>query len=84
MFLRACLVLTLLERRVLQGRPLSIRSQGRLARPTWQEILLHRAPLLLLLADAHRRQVAIPVAAILAAAGFTDTVDTQVPARNTG
>jgi len=87
--LRACLVLSLLERRVRQGPPLPTPSRGRLERPTGHEILHHLAPCIVLPVDAHTRQLAIPplfanaVAAILAAAGFTDTVYTRVPTRNT-
>lgn len=81
-------VLSLLERPVRQGSPLPTPSRGRLARPTGREMLHHLAPCTVLPVDAHRQFAipplfATPVAALLAAAGFTGTVYTQVPARNT-
>ena len=87
--LLACLVLSLLERRVRQGPPLPTPSRGALTRPTGQEILHHLRPLIVTPVDATTRQLfaptifAAPVATILAAVGFTERVYTQVPCRNT-
>jgi transposase len=87
--LLACLVLSLLERRVRQGPPLPTPSRGALARPTGQEILHHLRPLIVTPVDAFTRELfipvifAAPVTTILAAAGFTETIYTQVPRRNT-
>ncbi len=87
--LLACLVLSVLERRVRQGPPLPTPSRRALQRPTGQEILHHLRPLIVTPRDALTRQLfipaifAAPVAAILAAAGFTETIYTHVPLRNT-
>lgn len=87
--LLACLVLSLLERRVRRGPPLPTPSRGALTRPTGQEILHHLRPLIVTPVDPFTRQLfiptifAAPVVAILAAAGFTDAIYTHVPRRNT-
>ncbi|AEJ38307.1 IS4 family transposase [Sulfobacillus acidophilus TPY] len=88
--LLACLVLSLLERRVRQGPPLPTPSRGRLARPTGQEILHHLRPLVVIRGHDQTRQLVVPplyqktVSAILAAAGFTAAIYTQIPERRTG
>lgn len=86
---RACLVLRLLERRIRQGPPLPTPSRGPLPRPTGQEILHHLRPLIVTPVDTLTRELfipailAAPIATILAAAGFTETVYTTGPRRNT-
>ncbi|SMC03499.1 Transposase [Sulfobacillus thermosulfidooxidans DSM 9293] len=88
--LLAALVLSLIERRARQAPPLPTPTRGLLARPTGQEVLHHLRGLIVMPLDAQTRQLFVPavhtqpVAAILAALGFTDTIYTQVPSRPSG
>lgn len=85
--LMACLVFSLLERRVRQaGRPLSTLSRGQLANPTGAEILHHVKGVLAVVVDQRRRALVVgafrkPFLEILEMAGFDERIYTEVPLR---
>lgn len=86
--LMALLLFSAIERRVRQHPdPLPTPSRGRLARPTGYEVLRHLRGIQVLWRDAESRYLAVPAiyrpafTMILAALGFTESIDTQVPAR---
>lgn len=85
--LLAGLVLRVLERRARQGTPLSTPPRSAWARATGQEMPYHLPPLSVTpgfpdTAVLHPRDPCRPVAVILAAAGFTDRIYTQMPLRS--
>lgn len=89
--LMACLVFSLLERRVRQtGKPLPSPSRGRLANPTGYELLRHLHSALVIPVDRQRRVLQVSPSfreafhMILEAAGFDERLYTQVPARERG
>ena len=89
--LMACLVFSVLERRVRQAnRPLPSPSRGSLANPTGYEILRHLRGIIAITVAPHRRHAQVSprfrpaFRAILAMAGFSESVYTDVPLRNTG
>jgi hypothetical protein len=89
--LMACLVFSLLERRVRQaGEPLPTPSRGLLTNPTGAEILHHLQGALVVALDRRHRQLFVqpsfrkPFTAILAMAGFDERIYTEVPFRDSG
>lgn len=89
--LMACLVFSLLERRVRRaGKPLDTPSRGKLDNPTGFEILHHMRGAIVVPVDPHHRELHVtisfrkPFHAILEMAGFDDRVYTQVPHRGYG
>lgn len=86
--LMACLVFSILERRVRRaGRPLDTPSRGQLLNPTGFEVLHHIQGALVVPLDRRRRELFVqasfrkPFHAILAMAGFSDRIYTEVPPR---
>ena len=89
--LMACLVFSLLERRVRNsGRPLISPSRGKLDRPTGMEILRHIKSAMVGPVGPGQRMVTVSPSfresfrAILSMAGFDETVYTRVPVRRSG
>jgi len=89
--LLACLVFSLLERRVRRsGQPLISPSRGRLDNPTGLEILRHIKSAKVAPVGRLKRAVAVSPSfrtafySILAMAGFDDSIYTTVPARKSG
>jgi transposase len=87
----ACLVFSLLERRVRRaGKPLDTPSRGKLVNPTGFEVLHHMKGAIVVATDRYHREVHVsisfrrPFRAILEMAGFDVRIYTQVPRRDYG
>lgn len=89
--LMACLIFSLLERRVRRaGKPIVTPSRGKLTNPTGYEILRNLDGILVVAVNSHRRTVHPAPSfvnvfeAILQAAGFSTRIYTEVPPRPPG